>query len=366
MSPSIYSPADVTVGAEVETYTITLDDMHIGRYFMLPRKGVIERGESYHRDRSIGIEYASRPFRSLREALFGIKAGLRKSMVNFRFDRWPASREYALFFTGTWRDRFAATHFHVGLGNDGIEYEQARRLAIRLHAHVPFLIALLANSPVYKQRITGYDSNRLVYAGNKYFYPLAPGELDREYREELTFNLSRKKRTPTLEIRPCDANLPEYMTAGLVVVKAVTMAWLSRRPAANRNDMDRHLKARLSAGKKGPRATLYWNNRPINARSYLDKFFREYGTYLARMDIPPEVREVFKLFKMGWNGAHILRRASMRHKRKHPRVWQRYLAEEYAEAVEELLNGETVSTFARKLGLRPPDTRAVKLGNRKW
>jgi len=360
-----YSADDISLGAEVETYTITVGDLHIGRHFMLPRKGVIERGESYHRDRSIGIEYASRPFGSIRESLFGIKGGLRKSMTSYRFDRSPPIRDYVLFFAGTWRDRFAATHFHVGLGEDGMDFERAQKLSCHLHAHIPFLIALLANSPVYKERITYIDSNRLVHAGNKYFYPLEYGALDKEYREEMTFNFSRKKRVPTLEIRPCDANLPEYMVAGLVVVKAITMNWLSRQPIKNRNSYEKHLKARAAAGRHGPRAILYWNNRPLSATAYLDRFFREHQTYLNRMDIPHEVREVFRLFKLGWNGAGIIRRACQRHHRAHPRTWQRYFAEDYAEAVKALLKGETVPTFARMLGLRPPPVGSAKIAGKK-
>jgi hypothetical protein len=83
------------------------------------------------------------------------------------------------------------------------------------------------------------------------------------------------------------------------------------------------------------------------------------------MDIPPEVAEVFKLFKLGWNGAGILRRAAQRHYKRHPRVWERFLAEDYGEAVNALLNGETLPNFARMLGLRPPSTKDVRVGSLK-
>ena len=83
--------------AEVEAYTISLNNLHIGRHFMLPRKGAIEHGESYHRDRSIGIEYASRTFRTIREALVAVRAGLRKSTVSYRFYGGQGNGEYALF-----------------------------------------------------------------------------------------------------------------------------------------------------------------------------------------------------------------------------------------------------------------------------
>ncbi|MFO8058866.1 MAG: hypothetical protein R6V10_16385 [bacterium] len=354
----------VSLGAEVEAYTINLDNYSISRHFRLPHQGVVEKDESYHRDRSIGIEYASRPFNSIRESLFGIKSGLRKSLVKYR--QGQKASKYTLFFTGSWRDRFAATHFHVGLGEDGIEFDHARRICRHLHGHLPLLIALLANSPVYMERITTLDSNRFIHGGEKFFYPLKFGELDREYREEMTYNRSRKKRTPTLEIRPCDANLPEYIVAGLVIIKAVSQACLSRRNLSNRNRDEVHLLARNNAARYGPAAVLYWNNRPLRADSYLDRFFREYHTFLSRMEIPPEVIEVFKLFQQGWNGAGILRRACRRHQRKRPRAWSRYFAKDYGRAINLALSGETVSTFARTLGLRPPSTAGIKLGDVRW
>ncbi len=357
-------PPKISLGAEVEAYTINLSDHTISRNFRLPHKGVVERDESYHRDRSIGIEYASRPFNSIRESMFGIKNGLRKSLVKYR--EGQKASKYTMFFTGAWRDRFAATHFHVGLGEEGIEFPEALRISRHLHGHLPLLIALLANSPVYEERITTLDSNRFIYGGEKFFAPLKFGEIDREYREEMTYNRSPKKRTPTLEIRPCDANLPEYIVAGLALIKAASMASLSRRHVCNKNRYDIHLLSRSNAARYGPAAILYWNNRPLRADTYLDRFFKEYGGFLSKMEIPAEVIEVFKLFQQGWNGAGILRRACQRHRKTHPRVWSKYFAKEYARAVNLSLAGETVSTFARELGLRPPSTSGVKLGNSRW
>ncbi len=354
----------VSLGVEVETYTIRLKNLRIGRHVMLPRKWVVESQEDFHHDRSIGIEYNSRPFYSIREALFGIKMGLRKSIASYKFGK--PNGKYTLFFAGTWRDRFAGTHYHVGLGEDGMPFEDALRLSCHLHGHLPLLIALLANSPVFETGISGIDSNRFLHAEKKYFYPLEHGELDHEYKEEMTFNKDRTKRIPTLEIRPCDANLPEIVAAGLVIVKAVTLAWLSRRPAENINRLERHLESRLNAAKHGPKATLYWNDRPLRTDAYVDRFFRAYAPQLSKMDIPQEVLDVFRLFKLGWNGAGILRRACRRHQRSHPRTWQRYFAGDYVEAIDALLNGETLSCFIRSLGLRPPQTRDVLLGGRRW
>jgi hypothetical protein len=356
----------ISLGVELETYTIRLKNKHIGRHLMLPRRGIIESGERYTHDRSIGIEYSSRPFQSIRESLFGIKMGLRKSIATYRLESSNSNGNYTLFLAGTWRDRFAGTHFHIGLGPGGIEFDDALRLSRHLHGHLPFLIALLANSPIRKEQITNYDSNRFLYGGDKFFHPLKFGELNGEYNEEMTFNKSRKKRIPTLEIRPCDANLPEYAAAGLVVVKAITMAWLSRRKPLNVNDYEKHLKARICAGKYGPKAKLYWNNRSLRADQYLDRFFREYHSYLSRMDMPPEVIEVFRLFKLGWNGAGILRRACLRHQRHHPRTWRRYFTEDYIIGINNLLNGESMTTFTRSFGIRPPSIQGVRLGDKRW
>jgi hypothetical protein len=352
----------VSLGVEVETYTIRLRTRHIGRHVMLPQKWVIENEEDYHHDRSIGIEYNSRPFYTIREALFGIKMGLRKSIASYKLENKKSNGDYTLFFAGTWRDRFAGTHFHIGLGEEGIEFDDAVRLSRHVHGHLPLLIALLANSPVFKSDISNFDSNRFLYAEKKFFYPLKFGELDQEYKEEMTFNRDRAKLTPTLEVRPCDANLPEYVAAGLVILKAIAMAWLARKPVANINRHELYLKSRLNAAKYGPRATLYWNNRKLGADAYLDKFFRAYQPQLVKMDIPPEVFEVFRLFRLGWNGAGIMRRACRLHCRRHPRTWERYFAEDYIAGINALLNGETLETFIRSLGLRPPNSKRAHLG----
>lgn len=356
----------VSLGVEVETYTIRMRDHHIGRHVMRPAMGALENEESYHHDRSIGSEYGSRPFYSIREAFFGVKLGLRKFIASYQLENKRSNGDYTLFFTGTWKERFAGTHFHIGLGEEGIAYDDALRLSRHVHDHIPLLIALLANSPVYKADISNFDSNRFFNAEKKFFWPLKLGELDQEYQEEMTFNQDRHKKIPTLEIRPCDANLPEFAVAGHVIIKALTMAWLARKPVSNICRHELYLKSRENAAKHGPKATLYWNDRPLRADAYLDRFFREYHAQLSKMDIPSELFEVFRLFKLGWNGAGILRRACNRHYRRHPRTWQRYFAEEYAPAVIALLNGETLEGFIRALGLRPPKTRNLSLGGKRW
>src|SRR6266567_7898768 len=68
----------VIIGVEIEAYSIGRGDYKIGRRTSRPRPGLSERGERFTRDTSIGSEYNSRPFSTIREALFLLKAGLRK------------------------------------------------------------------------------------------------------------------------------------------------------------------------------------------------------------------------------------------------------------------------------------------------
>ena len=68
----------IVMGVELEAYTIQLPAFEVSRRMAFPRKGVGESGERFGRDDSIGTEYNSRPFVTLREGLFLLKAGLRK------------------------------------------------------------------------------------------------------------------------------------------------------------------------------------------------------------------------------------------------------------------------------------------------
>ena len=241
------------------------------------------------------------------------------------------------------------------------------RLVVALSAAVLLATGLVYTS--FSASTEAREPSEVLASGSQETYDLTgkviPGSIERT-DSEMTFNLSRKKKIPTLELRPCDANLPEYLAAGLVMVKAVSMGWLSGWKPPNLNNYKSHIKARQSAGRRGPRARLFWNNKPIAAADYLDRFFKTYSPFLEKMDIPTDVMDTIKLFKLGWNGAKIMRNACLRHARVHPRIWQRYFAEEYAEAVVALLNGESLYTFARMLGLRPPKTGRVRLGGRRW
>ncbi|MDE2293749.1 MAG: hypothetical protein KGL53_16840, partial [Elusimicrobia bacterium] len=56
----------ILIGMEVEAYSIDIADFSIGRRLSRPRPGLSESGERFTRDASIGSEYNSRPFTSVR------------------------------------------------------------------------------------------------------------------------------------------------------------------------------------------------------------------------------------------------------------------------------------------------------------
>ncbi|MDD5671984.1 MAG: hypothetical protein PHN49_10110, partial [Candidatus Omnitrophica bacterium] len=123
----------ITMGVELESYTIELPENRICRDLHYPRRATIEKGERFTRDWSIGSEYNSKVFTTIREAFFLLKTGLRK-YTEFREERSGSSR-YVIFPIGGWIDRFAGAHIHLALGKKGPCYEDAKELAGYLHDH---------------------------------------------------------------------------------------------------------------------------------------------------------------------------------------------------------------------------------------
>src|SRR3972149_5278405 len=68
----------IILGVELESYTIDVPANAISRKKAKHRKGIGEKGERFTRDWSIGTEYNSKPFATIREGFFLLKAGLRK------------------------------------------------------------------------------------------------------------------------------------------------------------------------------------------------------------------------------------------------------------------------------------------------
>lgn len=351
----------ISMGVELETYSIALPEYRICREIQFPRPSSVEEGERFTRDDSIGSEYNSKVFKTIREAFFLLKSGLRKYS---RFKSSGAQNRHAIFPIGGWTDRFAGTHLHLALGDDKFTFEQARRLSDYLHDHLPFLIALTGNSPVWREKITPHNSNRVLLGSKTYCQVTKRGVLHKRHFREIVFNRGGKKKSPTLEIRICDSVLPEYIAAALCVCLAVAKRWLKRKQPYNHSTHTNYLSARDQAVRFGPRAKLVWTNHWLNVKDYTDLFFRKYAEELDRMDIPDDVIRVFKYLKRGWNQSEIIRKASALCMNKHRPTWQRRFAKRYSNAVQELLDGNSYEQFTRRLGVKLPSVDRVWLGRK--
>ncbi len=352
----------ITMGVELESYSIALPECRICRELQFPKRSIVEKGERFTRDVSIGSEYNSKPFTTIREAFFLLKSGLRKYI---RSQEKQGSKDRLVIFPiGGWIDRFAGSHVHLGLGHKGIRYGDAKEIAKRLHDHIPFLIALMGNSPVWREKITPFSSNRLIKGSETYCKATKRGMLYKHHYREITFNRGGKKKPPTLEIRICDSSVPEYLAAMLVVCRAVVLRWIHRKNQFNYSTHENYLKAREQAMKKGVKTRLAWTNHWMPAPQYVDLFFRKYEEELEQMDIPEEVLRVFKYLKKGWNQAEVIRTASEKCRKKHKPSWQRQFARRYAIAIQELLDGNSFENFARRLGVKLPNIKRTWLGRK--
>ncbi len=352
----------LTMGVELETYSIALPEYRICRELHFPKRSIVEKGERFTRDVSIGSEYNSRIFATIRESLFLLKSSLRK-YTHFRSHEEKNER-FVIFPIGGWTDRFAGTHIHLASGKKGISYEQAKKMAAYLHDHIPFLIAIAANSPVWREKITPWASNRMMKGAVTYCHVTKRGHLTRQKYREITYNRGGKKKPPTLEIRTCDSALPEFIAALLTVCRAVALRCLARKGSLNHSTHANYLKARESAIKKGVKARLVWNNHWMSVSDYTDIFFRKYEEELGKMDVPDEVLSVFKYLKKGWNQAEVIRKASEKCRKKHLPTWQRQFARRYYTAVQELLDGNSFEQFSSRLGVRLPSIKRAWLGRK--
>jgi hypothetical protein len=354
----------IVMGVEIEAYTISLPGHRITRRLASPRRGVGERGERFTRDASIGTEYVGRPFATIREGMFLLKAGLRKYSHKY-YERRTRSRHLRqLLLVGGWRDRFAGTHLHLSVAGRELSKEDARRLASHVHDHIPFLVAAGANSPVWADEITEVASNRVLRASRVYFQPTDRGTLTQREYDELVYSPGRKRKPPTLEFRVPDSNVPEYVMAVAACVKAVALDWLRGRGMSNRLTKADYLRSREGAALKGMRARLCWGGEWISAPRYLDRFVWAHRDALEDMDLPEEVWTALRLLKRGWDGAAILRGAAHRAHVEHPQTWQARFAKRYVSALEELLSGHSLHEFAERLEVELPDVEDVWLGRR--
>lgn len=355
------SKPHVSMGVEVEFFAICMPRYKITRTIVQPHRHLTEKGERFTCDKSIGTEYDSMVFSTIREASFLLKSGLRK----FLLKHYPYSRQTkieSIAFLGGWKDRFAGAHFHIARGPSGIRKKCADKLAQHIHDHLPLLVVLCANSPVWKGKITKYASNRFLLGSKEYCLATERGVLDRYHYNEINYNNARGSKPPTLELRVCDGNIPEFLCAALVILQAITLACLRGRRASNICSHSNYLLARESAAKEGVNATLFWKDRKVSVPNYVDLFFKYYRREIEEMDVPGELLDVFKLLKVGFNGAEIIRRSCSSLRRRHPKAWRTYFGRKYASAIGQLLDGEMTKVFARQLGVKLPSINKVKLG----
>ncbi|OGW80634.1 MAG: hypothetical protein A3G33_09885 [Omnitrophica bacterium RIFCSPLOWO2_12_FULL_44_17] len=352
----------LTMGVELETYSIDVSENRICRDLHFPRKATVEKGEKFTRDWSIGSEYNSKVFNTIRESFFLLKTGLRK-YTEFREKNGP-NDHYVIFPIGGWVDRFAGTHFHLAVKGRKLSYPEAKELAGYIHDYIPFLIALCGNSPVWREKLTHYSSNRLLRGSEKYCKPTKRGVLYKHHFRELTYNRENKKKPPTLEIRIADASLPEYVVAALCVLRAIALKWVRQKEVLNQSTHANYLKARDHAIRLGPKAKIAWTNHWVSVPHYVDLFFRKYKDELEEMDIPEEIIRTFKYLKKEWNQAEVIRAAAEKYQRKHRPTWQRQFAKRYVIAIEELLDGNSFERFAHILGVKLPNIDRTWLGRK--
>jgi len=355
----------VVLGIELEAYTILVPEHRISREMAFPRKGLSEKGERFGRDWSIGTEYNSRPFTTVREGLFLLKAGLRKYSQHLYRSRSKSRKRRQLLFVGGWRDRYAGAHIHMSVAERKLGKDEARRLAYHLHDLIPLLIALGTNSPVWADELNDVASNRILNASRVYFRPIKRTELTSRSMDEMLYSRGRKTKPPTVELRVLDSNIPEYVLAAAVVVKAAAMGWLARKPAANVIPQPAYLESRENAARRGMAAKLCWNGTWMPAARALDRFVWLYRDEIRRMDIPQEVWLTLKLLKKGVTGSTLIARAARQCWEEHPQTWQKRFAKRYVRAIDELLAGNSVLEFARRLDVDLPDLDDVWLGRRR-
>jgi hypothetical protein len=353
-----FDQRQVIIGVEVEAYSIALTDYSIGRRTSRPQPGVSERGERFTRDTSIGSEYNSKPFATTREALFLLKSGLRKYLRDMYRGETDEDERLIPLLVGGWTNRSAGTHLHVSFADRELEEDDARALSEQVHDQIPLLLAIGANSPVWDRRMTRFASNRVLKGSAAYFAPLPRGEVSTKDLQEMRYAPGRKTKPPTLELRILDSNIPEFVIASMVVLKAVALRWLHNPEPVNPLDGETYLQARLDAAAKGMRAKLPWKGELKPARTVLARFLREYRFELNAMDLPEEIWDTFTLLRHGYNGSRIITEAIRAAKREHVQTWQRRFAKRYSEGLERLLNGNSLRDFAQALQVKLPPADA--------
>ncbi|MBO3840659.1 MAG: hypothetical protein JTT17_07605 [Candidatus Brockarchaeota archaeon] len=335
----------ITIGVEIEFYTILTEDKRISRNILLPRERTSEEGGKFTVDKSIGPEYITKPFENITEAFCTIVKDLSKYAE-------PSNNLHAIPLPiGGWNNRFAGAHFHVGFKERGLEKREALTLANYIHDHIPFIIAVSANSPIWQRKITEYHSNRILRGGEKYCRPIVKGMLNQNHYKEMNFNPENKHKPPTLEIRVCDSNIPPYVCTVITILRILASAWRNGIRAYNNLTHETYLQGRFNAAQRGVKAVLYWNGKPVTISEYLRLFTLSYGDEASVLDIPSSVLEAFSLLEKGWNHAEAIRHVAIDSKKKFGRGWEKDIAVKLTSAMKILLNGGSLKNYYNALGL---------------
>ncbi|MBO3809248.1 MAG: hypothetical protein FGF50_06605 [Candidatus Brockarchaeota archaeon] len=335
----------ITIGVEIEFYTILGSEGKISRRVIIPDAKPSKTGERFTVDKSIGTEYVSKPFENVREALQTISAGLVKYADS------PIAGNVLPLPVGGWNDRFAGTHFHLGFKDRGLSREEAGSLASYIHDHIPFIIAVSANSPVWRRRITPYSSNRLLRGGGKYCIPVAKGELNQNHYREMNFNPENKHKPSTLELRVCDSNIPPYVCTVMTILRILALAWRNGRYPCNELTHEAYLETRAEAARRGAAARLYWKENHVTVGEYLTLLLDSYCEEAGTLDIPKDVVEVFNLLEAKLNNAEALRHTAVKLQRRFGENWEGKMAFKLASALKTLLKGGSLRDYHEALGL---------------
>lgn len=355
----------IVVGIEIEAYSIDPERHAIGLRLSRPRRGLCEDGERFTRDWSIGSEYNSRPFSTVRESLFLLKSGLRKYLRSLYRTKKPDIRHPVPLLVGGWTNRFAGAHLHLSVADRTLSRKVAASLSAHIHDLLPLVIAVTANSPVWDGQVTDVASNRILRGTRKYFKLTKRGHLRRFWEDELVYSPKCKTKPATLEVRVLDSNIPEYVVAAICLVKAAALRWLRRNGAPTRISHAKYARAREDAASRGMRSHLFWNGDELTASRYLDRFLWVHRAEIGEMDVPEDIFEIFRLLKRGFNGARVIEEAVRISRKEHPQTWQQRFAKRYSQGLHRLLSGDPLRDFARALKVKLPDTDRIWLGSRR-
>ncbi|MBN1384788.1 MAG: hypothetical protein JW983_07910 [Elusimicrobia bacterium] len=355
----------IIIGTEIETYSIIpSDNYNISYRVSKPPLGVSEKGERFIQDKTIGSEYNSKPFETIREAFFLLKSGLRKYFRRLYRSRQTDDKRPVPLLVGTWINRLAGVHIHISIAEKTLTPKIATSLSNHIHDHIPLLIAVAANSPVWNRKITAAASNRILHGTKNYFSVTKRNKIETDSNYEITYNPRNRIKPPTLELRIFDSNIPEFIVTSICLVKAICLKWLRHRPKVNYIKHNGYIQARNNAAIHGTKCKLLWKKDWVSFRDYFDRFLWEHREELEIMDIPEDIYKTLQFIKSGYNGTKIIHDSAVLSKKKYPRAWEKYFAKHYNTALEQLLNGNSLRDFAAELGIKLPETENAWLGRK--